>query len=300
MSPRKPPDANPTLDRVLEGAARRDELSVLKLSRQVTALLEQFGAYSIRRDWSKTTRELVILVADSWGETRRGTTADRHVENTVKNHFWGVVLDLMTEGNVQAGNIFFPTVRRLLTRWDGSRRYEAGWDDVAQDTARQLWERWRNGEVDRPWALLCTIAKRRYLDLVRGTKPTDEIEDEILEEREGEDTGGAIFTAQALSALETEERAIITRMDLQGQTRLEIAEELGMTEGQVLSIRRAGLRRIWRWLGSDLPPALREVWEEMFKGSKRLRPEQVARKLGLPVEEVLDRLGQARQLTGVG
>ena len=81
---------------------------------------------------------------------------------------------------------------------------------------------------------------------------------------------------------------------------VEVARELSVTEGQVLSIRRAGLRRIWRWLGRDLPPRVREVWEERFKGSTRRSPDQVAQKLGIDVGEVMEHLAEARQLTGVG
>jgi DNA-directed RNA polymerase specialized sigma24 family protein len=217
-----------------------------------------------------------------------------------KNRFWGFVLDLMGENDPKANDLFFPTVRRLLAKWDGPRRLEAYWDDVVQDTAQQIWQQWRGGGVDRPWALLCTIAKRRFLDRTRATRDADELPEDARDEGGGEAGGGGLFTSQALAILEEAERDIIVRMDLEGQTRLEVARELGKTEGEVLSIRRAGLRRIWRWIGRDLPPRLRAVWEEMFKGAKRATPEEVAEKLGIPREEVLAILSEAQALTGVG
>ena len=293
-------DSNPTLQQVLASAAKRDERALLALTRRVAQQLEKQGAYAVKKDWSLLTRQATLDAAARWADTSSGTSPEKHVENVVRNHFWGAVLDLMTEGVAAAGDLFFPTVRRLLSHWDGSRRHEASWDDIAQETAHQLWERWRGGDVDRPWALLCTIAKRRYLDVVRATRPTDEINEESLGEVDADSTSGELFTNQALATLESAEREIIERMDLQGQTRVEVARELSVTEGQVLSIRRAGLRRIWRWLGRDLPPRVREVWEEMFKGSKRRSPDQVAQKLGSDVGEVMEHLAEARQLTGVG
>ena len=88
-------------------------------------------------------------------------------------------------------------------------------------------------------------------------------------------------------------------MDLEGHTRVEIARKLGLSEGEALSIRRAGLRRLWRWLGRALPPHLREVWVELFKGSKRATPDQVASKLSLSEGEVAERIVEARQLLGL-
>ncbi len=295
-------DPAKALREILDGAVRRDERALLQLARRVTTLLERFGAYTIRKDWSRPAYDITLAVADGWQQAPRRTAPDVHLESTVKNRFWGCVLDLMTQNDVRAGELFFPTVRRLLAKWDGSRRYEAWWDDVAQDTAQQLWEQWLGGEVERPWALLCTIAKRRYLDRVRATKPTDDLDglgDESDADADG-GGGGELFTQEALAVLEPDEREIVVRMDLDGQTRVEIAADLDMTEGQVLSLRRAGLRRIWRWLGADLPPRMRSVWEEMFKGARRAGPEDVARKLGMPIDEVVALLQEAREWTGVG
>jgi RNA polymerase sigma factor (sigma-70 family) len=285
---------------VLDGALRRQEAALLKLSRHVTRLLEKFGAYAVRKDWSTATYEIALEVADRWGEKGVRLEPTPHLETIVKNRFWGLMLDLMTENNPNAANLFFPTVRRLLAKWDPYRKHEASWDDVVQDTAQQLWEKWLAGDVQKPWAMLCTIARRRFLDRVRAAKPTEEIDEEQGHGGEDErEQAPELFASEALAILEEKEREVIVKMDLEGWTRVEIAAHLEMTEGQVLSVRRAGLRRIWRWLGRDLPPRLREVWEEMFKGAKRLTPEQVAVKCGLSRQEVAEILREARELTGL-
>jgi DNA-directed RNA polymerase specialized sigma24 family protein len=281
---------------VLNAAGDGDALALLQLTRHIGKLLESYGAYTIRKEWAEDVRQIASAVLEGWGETG-SQAADTHIESVAKNRFWGQVLDLMTQNNMKAGQLFFPTVRRLLGKWDGARRAEAQWDDIAQETAHQLWESWMKGGVNRPWSLLCTIAKRRYLDKIRAERHTEEIEDQDTEELG--DGPGELFTEQALAVLEEEERQVVIQMDIEGRTRVEIADSLGVTEGQVLSTRRAGLRRIWRWLGRDLPPTSRAVWEEMFKGARRIPPEEVAEKLGMATAEVIEILEEARVLTGL-
>ncbi len=288
------------LESVLDRVAHRDEAAVLQLSRRVTNLLDRFGAYTVRKDWSATTREIVVEIGDRWQQGGRKLAAEPHVESVVKNRFWGEIIDLMTRDDARAAGLFYPTVRRLLAGWDRGRHQESNWDDIVQDTARQIWERWQGGDVERPWSLLCTIARRRFLDRVRGQRPEDEFSEErTLDESPGVCERSERFTEQALEALEAREREIVVMMDLEGHTRVEIARKLGLSEGEVLSIRRAGLRRLWRWLGRDLPPQLREVWEQMFKGAKRASPDQVASVLSLSTEEVVGRIVEARQILGL-
>ncbi len=281
---------------VLNAASDGDAPALLQLTRQVSRLLEEYGAYTVRKEWAEDVQKITAAVLEGWAEG--GTlAADTHIESVTKNRFWGQILDLMTQNDMKAGQLFFPTVRRLLGKWDGARRAEAQWDDIVQETAHQLWESWMKGGVKRPWSLLCTIAKRRYLDKIRAERHTEEIEDEASEELG--DSPGELFTEQALAVLEEEERQVIVQMDIEGRTRVEIADSLGVTEGQVLSTRRAGLRRIWRWLGRDLPPTSRAVWEEMFKGARRIPPEEVAAKLSMETAEVVEILEEARVLTGL-
>ncbi len=285
---------------LLDRAVAGQETALLQLARRVTSLIEGWGAYTVQSDWRILTQEATQQALDGWRSSRREAQAAQFLEGIVRNRFWGEVLDEMSQNNPRAGELLFPTIRRLLARWDGSRRFEASWDDVVQEATHQLWERWATGEVERPWSLLCTIAKRRFLDQTRRAKATEdpEILDDLSEEGE-ESPGGEVFAQQALDVLEPEERGIVVRMDIEGQTRVEIARELEMTEGQVLSIRRAGLRRIWRWAGADLPPEIRDVWEAMFKGAKRAGPEQVAAQLGITPGEVEQRVEQARVLLGL-
>jgi len=285
---------------LLEQAARRDEAAVLAVARQVTQLLDRFGAFSVRRDWSETTREIVVEIGESWQQGNVRSQPEQHVETVVKNRFWGEIIELMTRNDSKAAALFYPTVRRLLASWDRGRVQEGNWDDIVQDTARQLWERWQAGDVKRPWALLCTIARRRFLDRVRAQRPEDEAPKESsLGEASGASDRSERFTEQALESLEKREREIVVLMDIEGHTRVEIARKLGLSEGEVLSTRRAGLRRLWRWLGRDLPPPLREVWEEMFKGAKRATPAQIGEKLSLPEGEVAQRMLEAREILGL-
>lgn len=288
------------LEKILNRAADGEQLALLQLSRRVTKLLRELGAYSVEKDWSVLTQEIASAAVDSQKNLGRRTSAESQLESTTKNIFWGCILDLMSKDHIKATNLFFPTVRRLLSHWDGSRRLESQWDDIVQDTAYQLWKLWAKGGVEKPWSMICTVAKRRFLDRVRSLHPTDEIDDKIeAREDNGPELKEFRFADQVLEVLEDAEREIIVKMDLEGQTRAEIAADLGMTEGQVLSLRRAGLRRIWRWLGTDLPPRLREVWEESFKGASRARPEQIAVRLGLGTEDVEQRLSQARSVLGL-
>ena len=288
------------LESVLDQASRLDEAAVLQLSRRVTDLLQKYGAYTVRKDWSESTRAIVERITERWLQSARRLDAEKHVESITKNCFWGEILDLMVRNDVRAAGLFYPTIRRLCASWDKTHRHEANWDDIVQDATQQIWEAWQGGEVEKPWSLLYTIARRRFLDRVRAEKP----EEELAEDRTGEDTPGVVerserFTRQALETLEPREREIVVLMDLEGHTRVEIAQRLGLSEGEVLSTRRAGLRRLWRWLGRDLPPPLREVWEEMFKGAKRATPDQVARKLELSPEAVAQRISEARKLLGL-
>ena len=154
-------DSNPTLQQVLASAAKRDERALLALTRRVAQQLEKQGAYAVKKDWSLLTRQATLDAAARWADTSSGTSPEKHVENVVRNHFWGAVLDLMTEGVAAAGDLFFPTVRRLLSHWDGSRRHEASWDDIAQETAHQLWERWRGGDE--------LVLAEGALELARGS-----------------------------------------------------------------------------------------------------------------------------------
>ena len=288
------------IDAALDRLERRDEAAVLQVSRRVTELLQTYGAYTVRRDWSETTRDIVEEIGERWRGGRR-QEPQRQIESVVKNRFWGEILDAMVRSDSAAAGLFYPTIRRLLASWDRARHCEESWDDIVQETATQIWEAWGKGNVEKPWSLLYTIARRRFLDRVRAQRPTDELVEERTSE---EDDGGAMerserFTAEALDTLEPREREVVELMDLQGFTRVEIANKLGLSEGEVLSIRRAGLRRLWRWLGRDLPPPLREVWEEMFKGAKRAGPDQVAKKLELSVEVAAERFAAARELLGL-
>jgi DNA-directed RNA polymerase specialized sigma24 family protein len=286
---------------VLDGATRHDERCLLDLSRRIGRLLERYGAYTVRQNWSSAIYEIALAVAKSWREAGRSADPEPVFEGVVKNRFWAAVLDLVTQNDARAAQLFFPTVRRLVASWDGSRQLEATWDDIVQDTAHQVWELWIAGSVERPWSMIRTVARRRYLDRARGARPTEELGDE--ESGGSEPTppapGDGLFTEAALAVLEPREREIIVRMDLEGETRVEIGASLGMTEGEVLATRRAGLRRIWRWLGEGLPAELRAVWDEMFKGARRMGPEEVAAKLALPLGEVVDRLERARALCGL-
>ncbi len=288
------------LSDVLDRAQAGDETAVLQLARQVTKLLEGWGAYTVQKDWRVLSAEAVEAAIEGWGSARSQTQPSAYLESLLRNRFWGQILDQMAKNNMRAAELLFTTIRRLLARWDGSGKMEAAWDDIVQDATRQLWERWAEGEVDRPWSLLCTIAKRRYLDQVRKVRPNED--PEVLDQTSDVESGpqlGDFFAGQALEVLEPEERDVIVRMDIEGQTRIEIAEELGVSEGQVLSIRRAGLRRVWRWAGSQLPPELKEVWDAMFKGAQRPSPEQIAKQLKIPEGEVVERIARARDLLGL-
>ncbi|MCH2171836.1 sigma-70 family RNA polymerase sigma factor [Myxococcota bacterium] len=285
---------------VLDQAARQDQAAVLQLSRRITELLSTYGAYTVRKDWSETTRDIVVEIGERWRSADRKPDPERHIDSVVKNRFWGEVIDLMVRNDARAAGLFYPTIRRLCASWDRSRQHETNWDDVVQETARQIWEAWQSGDVEKPWSLLYTIARRRFLDRVRSQRPEDELPDDKI----GDEASGVVerseqFTEQALETLEEKEREIIVMMDLEGHTRIEVARKLGLSEGEALSIRRAGLRRLWRWLGRDLPPDLREVWVEMFKGAKRATPSQVAKRLSLREDEVTERIVTARQILGL-
>ncbi len=283
---------------LLDAAVSGEALALLQLSRRLGKLFHGLGAYTIQKDWTRTIREISLAAVRDWPSARSG--GDEFLLSLARNVFWGRVLDLMTENNTRAGELFFPTVRRLVSSWDGSRKAEAHWDDIASETATQLWTQWQKGGVEKPWSLLCTIARRRYLDRTRAARPMDDIDD--LQDRAAERAEGEaepLFTEEVLAVLEEHELDVIVRMDIQGETRVEIAEALGLSPGQVLSIRRAGLRRIWRFLGSRMPPRLRKVWDEMFKGAQRRTPEQVAAKLKFPLGDVVNSLEEARQLTGL-
>ena len=288
-----------SLGELLDASVRREEEALLALARRVGSRIESFGAYAVKSDWHREIHEWVVAIANAWPSAR--SEAEAFLDAAIKNHFWGAVLDSMTANEPGVDRVFYPTIRRLLAGWDATRRYEAVWDDVAQDTARQLWEKWIQGEVERPWSLLCTIAKRRYLDRVRGDRSGEDLGalEEVLPDDAEPQDGGELFTQEALDALDETERLIVVRMDLEGETRKEIARDLELSEGQVLSLRRAGLRRLWRWMGEGLPPELRSVWDEMFKGARRASPEEVGAKLGIPPEIALDRVEEARGWLGL-
>ena len=46
------------IEAALDRLERRDEAAVLQVSRRVTELLLTYGAYTVRRDWSETTRDI--------------------------------------------------------------------------------------------------------------------------------------------------------------------------------------------------------------------------------------------------
>ena len=280
----------------LDAAAAGDPAALLDLTRHITSALRRYGAYEVRDDWSRQTREIGRAILERWQAGGwRGDTGTQ-VDRIVKNRFWEHVLRQVWDGHATtAERILFPALRRVLAGWDRTRAHEDVWDDVIQDSVTQLWKLSEAEGALEPWSLLCTIARRRFVDRMRALRPHEEIPEEVPAEREDD----GLFTREALAELDPEERAVIVQMDLEGRTRVEIARELGTTEGAVLSQRRAGLRKLWRWLGRSLPDEEREVWDLVFVGARRDSPDRVAVKLGIPEEEVLARLESARRRLGV-
>jgi len=279
-------------------APQTSEQTLVELGRLVSAVVRKAGAYSVAPCWADVVEDIAFELA---GSMRAGNHEAGELDSTIKNLLWARVLDLMQHNDRRAFEFFAASVRRLVARLDGGRRHEDSWDDIVQTSAIQMLEAWSSGRAERPWAMLCTIARRRYYDLCRATRPTDELTEELVAgDADGLETAAELLPAKARALLSELEWRIVARMDLSGETRVEIAKALGMTEGEVVSARRAGLRKLYRMLGATLPSDLRPVWNEMFKGARRATPETAAGSLGLSVEQVRGSLAQARALLCLG
>jgi len=280
----------------LDAAVAGDAAALLHLTRHVTSALRRYGAYEVRDDWSRATRDIARAVLDRWKTQEWRGDISTGLDRTLKNRFWEHVLrEVWTGDSRMADHVLFPALRRLLTGWDRGRAHEGHWDDVIQDSITQLWTRWQKGDVEEPWSLLCTIARRRFLDRMRALRPQEEVSEAVPDE--ARDDG--LFTREALAELDPPEREVIVMMDLEGRTRVEVAQAIGGTEGEILSRRRAGLRKLWRWLGRSLPEDEREVWDLLFVGARRETPERLAAKLGLEESDVVARVERARRRLGV-
>jgi len=278
-------------------ASKSCEDAFRDLSRIVNRQLEQLGAASIGEDARFAATEITLALVRRISET--GQCSEREIESTVKRLFWSRIFDGITENHQAAYDVFLGAVHRLMHRYDWSRRHEHSWDDIGQVSAMQLLDAWRSGAIDDPWAMLCTVTRRRYLDLVRATRPTVDPTDDMVVDEDGVEAQADLLVGKAQELLRAQEWETIRRMDLEGHTRVEVARALNMTEGRVLSLRRTGVRKLYRMLGAALPPQLEAVWYQMFKGAKRLTVAEAAHQLGMPVDEVSASLDQARELLGL-
>ena len=294
VSPTAPSLWAPTLESARDG----DAAARARVSRYVSERLRAEGGGQIREDWADEIEQITGRLLDRWSR-HEGPVREHSLRRFVKSQLWTYVLDGVCDDDLRATAYLSRTLRRLVASFDRARRIEAHWDDIVQDVSIQVYSLWREPAARTlrdPWAFLGTVAKRRYVDTIRKQKPTVDIESTELEAAGSESEG---FVRSALAHLEGLQMRVVFAMDIEGRTRREVARSEAITAGAVNSARRAAHRTLYRWLGEALPPELRRVWFEMFKGGRRPSRSEVAHSLGLTESQVSDRLARARASLGL-
>lgn len=147
----------------------------------------------------------------------------------------GVILSMMGQSTIIAD--LLAGHRRLLTYIRNRIRNPADAEDVYQETMVRMLERARSGGLQQPVPYALRVAHSVILD--RAAIPVSDLLDEDIacdqpgaEQRLSDRQRLAAFK-RALDAMPPLRREVFTRKRIQGQSREEIAQALGMNEEAV-------------------------------------------------------------------
>jgi len=274
-----------------------------QLRRHISSLLDVLGAPALCCDWSDVVERLVQehLHPPSPAERAAGScvrlSSDKALRRRVKHAYWSAVLDLIDAGDPSAFTTLWRTLLRLISAWDRRRELEADWEDIAQQIAIGVVEFHRDRRIRRAWGLIYRAAYCRFIDAIRRHRGPIVLELPI--EPVVSAVADRVFVQQALARLPSSERRCIELIDLEGLSRSEASVRLRQTPGRVLTLRRRGLRDIWRWLGEELSDVDRRLWFELFKGGERATPERVSARVGMSPEEARNSFERSRAWLGL-
>ena len=154
-----------------------------------------------------------------------------------------------------------PRLRRYARALVGDR---ATADDLVQDTLERAWAKlhlYRRGTDLRAW--LFTVMHNVHVNRVRGTRPTDMLEEEMPELAQRASQGDALLVRdldRAIARLPAEQRSVLLLVTLEEMSYEEVARVLGMPIGTVMSrLSRAREKLRVMMLGQSAAAKLKRV-----------------------------------------
>ena len=148
-----------------------------------------------------------------------------------------------------------PRLRRYARALTGDR---SGADDLVQDTLERAWTKlhlYRRGTDLRAW--LFTVMHNVYVNRVRAARPTDPLDEEMVELAQRPSQGDALVVRdldRALARLAEEQRAVLLLVAIEDMSYDEVARTLDIPIGTVMS-RLSRAREKLRGMMLGLGPA---------------------------------------------
>ncbi|MBI5364186.1 MAG: sigma-70 family RNA polymerase sigma factor [Planctomycetes bacterium] len=118
-------------------------------------------------------------------------------------------------------------------------------DDVVQDVLLRVVGARREGELDSPWAWLRSVARSALVDFHRTrAREHAALEAElVLDRTPADDAEIAGCVRQLMTELDTDDRVLLERVDVAGESQAELARELGLAPSSMKSrVQRARSR----------------------------------------------------------
>jgi RNA polymerase sigma factor (sigma-70 family) len=138
-----------------------------------------------------------------------------------------------------------PRLRRYARALAGER---SAADDLVQDTLERAWTKlhlYRRGTDLRAW--LFTVMHNVYVNKVRATRFTDQLDDEMPELAQRAVQGDSLIVRdldRAIALLPVEQRAVLLLVSLEDMSYEDVARTLGIPIGTVMSRLSRGRERL--------------------------------------------------------
>lgn len=118
-------------------------------------------------------------------------------------------------------------------------------DDVVQDVLLRVVAARREGELESPWAWLRSVARSALVDFHRSrAREHAALEAELVLDRAPSDDAEIVeCVRQLMTELDADDRALLERVDIAGESQAELARELGLSPSGLKSrVQRARAR----------------------------------------------------------
>ncbi len=153
-----------------------------------------------------------------------------------------------------------PRLRRYARALVGER---AAADDLVQDTLERAWSKlhlYRRGTDLRAW--LFTVMHNVHVNKLRAARPTDPLDDGMLELAQRAPQGDALLVRdldRAVARLPADQRAVLLLVTLEEMSYEEVARTLGIPIGTVMSRLSRAREKLRAMMLGQTPPAKLKV-----------------------------------------